>query len=93
MELSSPPKPTRIVDCLMPDVVEERTPQTQQTSSDEDFAEPVGEVSQIEAVSLPALAGEVAEAQKQQINELSKRLEVLDQLKVSFSHGFGQYPA
>lgn len=91
MELSSPPKPTRIVDCLMPDVVEEKTPQTRQTT--EDFAKSVDEVSQMEAVSLPALAGEVAEAQKQQINELSKRLEVRDQLKVSFSHGFGQDPA
>ena len=33
-------------------------------------------------VSLPALAGEVAVAQKQQINDLSKKLEILDQLKV-----------
>ncbi|KAL9987201.1 hypothetical protein ACROYT_G001466 [Oculina patagonica] len=71
----------------MPDAVEETSPQTQKTAQKttrdyyEDFAEHVGEVSE-NAVSLPALAGEVAQAQKQQISELSKRQEVLDQLKL-----------
>lgn len=85
MELSSPPKPTRIVDCLMPNSVEEQISQpTQQTTPRDDFREQDGEVSLTpkEIVSLPALAGEVAVAQKQQMNDLSKKLEVLEQLKV-----------
>lgn len=85
MELSSPPKPTRIVDCLMPNSVEEQISQpTQQTTPRNDFREQDGEVSLTpkEIVSLPALAGEVAVAQKQQMNDLSKKLEVLEQLKV-----------
>ena len=88
VELSSPPKPTRIVDCLMPDSgMEEQTYQrTEQTSLDDaSFLEQDGEVSLSpeKIISLPALAGEVAEAQKQQISDLSKKLEVLDKLKVN----------
>ena len=86
MELSSPPKPTRIVDCLMPDAAEGTTsPQAGKTTRHPDrvVSERVGEASQMEAASLPALAGEVAVAQKQQISELSKKQEILDQLKVS----------
>ena len=87
MELSSPPKPTRIVDCLMPDsrVEEQIYQQTEQTSqNDASFLEQDGEVnlSPEKIISLPALAGEVAVAQKQQISDLSKKLEVLDKLKV-----------
>ena len=83
MELSSPPKPTRIVDCLMPESVEEPSfLQTKNTTPRKDLlAEQVGEVPRV--VSLPALAGEVAVAQKQQISELSKKQEVLEQLKVN----------
>ena len=85
MELSSPPKPTRIVDCLMPDAAEGTTsPQAGETTRHLDVVtEQVGEVSRMEAASLPALAGEVAVAQKQQLSELSKKQEILDQLKVS----------
>lgn len=85
MELSSPPKPTRIVDCLMPDAAEgTSSPQTGETTRHHRVvSEQVGEVSHMEAASLPALAGEVAVAQKQQISELSKKQEILDQLKVS----------
>ena len=83
MELPSPPKPTRIVDYLMSNAVEE---QISQTTANDDFLEQnhLGEESSSpkEMVSLPALAGEVAVAQKQQINDLSKKLEILDQLKV-----------
>lgn len=88
MELSSPPKPTRIVDCLIPDAAEGTTsPQAGQTTRHHDVVgeqvSEVSSVSQMEAASLPALAGEVAVAQKQQISELSKKQEILDQLKVS----------
>ena len=85
MELSSPPKPIRIVDCLIPDLTEGTTlPQAGQANRHHDVdSEEVDEVSQIEAASLPALAGEVAVAQKQQISELTKKQEILDQLKVS----------
>ena len=84
MELSSPPKPTRItVDCLMPDAAEGFTSQQAGETHHDVVSEQVGEVSQLEAASLPALAGEVAVAQKQQISELSKKQEILDQLKVS----------
>ena len=79
MELPSPPKPTRIVDYLMPNAVEEQISQrTEQTTSSNDFLEQNGEESSSpkEMVSLPALA------EKQQINDLSKKLEILDQLKV-----------
>ena len=87
MELSSPPKPTRIVDCLMPDsgVEEQIYQRSEQTSPDNaSFLEQDGEVnlSPEKIISLPALAGEVAVAQKQQISDLSKKLEVLDKLKV-----------
>ena len=85
MELPSPPKPTRIVDYLMPNAVEEQISQrTEQTTSSNDFLEQNGEESSSpkEMVSLPALTGEVVVAQKQQINDLSKKLEILDQLKV-----------
>ena len=87
MELPSPPKPTRIVDYLMSNAVEEQISQrTEQTTANDDFLEQdhLGEESSSpkEIVSLPALAGEVAVAQKQQINDLSKKLEILDQLKV-----------
>ena len=85
MELPSPPKPTRIVDYLMSNAVEEQISQrTEQTTANDDFLEQDGEESSSpkEMVSLPALAGEVAVAQKQQINDLSKKLEILDQLKV-----------
>lgn len=87
MELSSPPKPTRIVDCLMPDsgVEEQIYQRTEQTSPDNaSFLEQDGEVnlSPEKIISLPALAGEVAVAQKQQISDLSKKLAVLDKLKV-----------
>ena len=85
MELSSPPKPIRIVDCLIPDAaVGTISPQAGQTNQHYDnVSEDVGEVTQMEAASLPALAGEVAVAQKQQISELAKKQEILDQLKVS----------
>lgn len=85
MELSSPPKPIRIVDCLIPDLTEGTTlPQAEQANRHHDVdSEEVDEVSQIEAAGLPALAGEVAVAQKQQISELTKKQEILDQLKVS----------
>ena len=85
MELSSPPKPIRIVDCLIPDLTEGTTfPQAGQANRHHGVdSEEVDEVSQIEAASLPALAGEVAVAQKQQISELTKKQEILDQLKVS----------
>lgn len=80
MEMISPPKPTRIVNCLLPNPVEGKA-----SKGDEDFSEQNSELSlsSREILSLPALAGEVAVAQKQQINDLSKRQEVLDQLKVS----------
>lgn len=85
MELSSPPKPIRIVDCLIPDLTEGTTsPQVGQANRHHGVdSEEVDEVSQIEAAGLPALAGEVAVAQKQQISELTKKQEILDQLKVS----------
>lgn len=85
MELSSPPKPIRIVDCLIPDVAKGTTsPQAGEANRHHDVvSEEVDEVSQMEAVSLPALAGEVAVAQKQQISELTMKQEILDQLKVS----------
>ena len=85
MDLSSPPKPTRIVDCLMQDSVEEGTSRlTEQTTRHEEFlGEDAGEASRMEAASLPDLAGEVAVAQRQQINELSQRQEVLERLKVN----------
>ena len=85
MELSSPPKPIRIVDCLIPDAAEgtTSTPSGQTNQHYDDVSEEVGEFSQMEAASLPALAGEVAVAQKQQISELAKKQEILDQLKVS----------
>ena len=87
MDLSSPPKPTRIVDCLMQDSVEEGTSRlTEQTTRREEFLdEDTGEASRMEAASasLPDLAGEVAVAQRQQINELSQRQEVLERLKVN----------
>ena len=85
MELSSPPKPTRIVDCLLPDAAEgTASPQAEKTTRHSDVVRgQAGEASQMEAASLPALAGEVAIAQKQQISELSKKQEILDQLKVS----------
>jgi len=75
MELSSPPKP---------DAAEGfSTQQAGGTTRHHDIvSEQVGEVSHMEAASLPALAGEVAVAQKQQISELSKKQEILDQLKV-----------
>lgn len=77
MELSSPPKPTRIVDHLMQNSKEG------QTSGHEDFpTEDVINASRTEAATLPDLAGEVAVAQRQQINELSQRQEVRDRLKV-----------
>ena len=81
MEMTSPPKPTRIVNCLLPNPVED---EALESKGDEDFSQQNGELSlrSREILSLPALAGEVAVAQKQQINDLSKRLEVLDQLKV-----------
>jgi len=81
MEMTSPPKPTRIVNCLLPNPVED---EALESKGDEDFSEQNGELSlsSREILSLPALAGEVAVAQKQQINDLSKRQEVLDQLKV-----------
>ena len=82
MEMTSPPKPTRIVNCLLPNPVED---EALESKGDEDFLEQNGELSlsSKEIRSLPALAGEVAVAQKQQINDLSKRQEVLDQLKVN----------
>jgi len=85
MELSSPPKPTRIVDCLLPDAAEgTASPQASKTTRRSDVVGgQAGEASQMEAASLPALAGEVAIAQKQQISELSKKQEILEQLKVS----------
>ena len=87
MELTSPPKPTRIADCLMTtsSVEEQKFQQPERTTQDDFLGEQDGEVSlrSREIVSLPALAGEVAIAQKQQINDLSKKQEVLDQLKVS----------
>ena len=88
MELSSPPKPIRIVDCLIPDVGEGTvSPQAGKANRHhDDDSEEVDEVSQMEAASLPALAGEVAVAQKQQISELTKKQEILDQLKVSSTH-------
>ena len=77
MELSSPPKPTRIVDHLMQNSKEG------QTSGHEDFpTEDAINASRTEAATLPDLAGEVALAQRQQINELSQRQEVRDRLKV-----------
>ena len=83
MEMTSPPKPTRIVNCLLPNPVEDGA---LGSKGDEDFSEQNhdGELSlsSREILSLPALAGEVAVAQKQQINDLSKRQEVLDRLKV-----------
>lgn len=81
MEMTSPPKPTRIVNCLLPNPVED---EALERKGDEDFCEQNGELSlsSREILSLPALAGEVAVAQKQQINDLSKRQEVLEQLKV-----------
>ena len=81
MEMTSPPKATRIVNCLLPNPVED---EALESKGDEDFSEQNGELSLTsrEILSLPALAGEVAVAQKQQINDLSKRQEVLDQLKV-----------
>ena len=81
MEMTSPPKPTRIVNCLLPNPVEG---EALESKGDEDFSEQNGELSlsSREILSLPALAGEVAVAQKQQINDLSKRQEVLEQLKV-----------
>lgn len=81
MEMTSPPKPTRIVNCLLPNTVED---EALESKGDEDFSEQNGELSlsSREILSLPALAGEVAVAQKQQINDLSKRQEVLEQLKV-----------
>ena len=79
MELSSPPKPIRIVDCLIPDLTEGTTsPQVGQANRHHGV-----DSEEIEAASLPALAGEVAVAQKQQISELTKKQEILDQLKVS----------
>ncbi|XP_066021237.1 M protein, serotype 49-like isoform X2 [Pocillopora verrucosa] len=76
MELSSPPKPTRIVDHLMQNSKEG------QTSGHEDFpTENAINASRTEAATLPDLAGEVAVAQRQQINELSQRQEVRDRLK------------
>lgn len=81
MEMTSPPKPTRIVNRLLPNPVED---EALESKGDEDFSQQYGELSlrSREILSLPALAGEVAVAQKQQINDLSKRQEVLDQFKV-----------
>lgn len=87
LELTSPPKPTRIVQCILPNSVEaERCQRKEQSSPNGSFLEQDGEVtlSPKDLVSLPALAGEVAVAQKQQISDLSKKLEVLDNLKVRF---------
>jgi len=38
--------------------------------------------TQFSPLSLPALAGEVADAQKQQVNELKKRQTILEELQV-----------
>ncbi|XP_022794172.1 nucleoporin GLE1-like [Stylophora pistillata] len=83
MELSSPPKPTRIVDHLKQHSMEEVASQlTGQTGGLEAFLpEDARDASRTEAASLPDLAGEVAVAQRQQINELSQRQEVRDRLK------------
>ena len=85
MELSSPPKPTRIVDHLKQNSMEEVASQlTGQTGGLEAFLpEDARDASRTEAASLPDLAGEVAVAQRQQINELSQRQEVRDRLKVN----------
>ncbi|XP_029186310.1 trichohyalin-like isoform X3 [Acropora millepora] len=82
MELSSPPKPTRITQCLIPNLMEEKLgQQREETFRPEDCFEQDGNESGAEAISLSALAGEVADAQKQQINDLSKKLEILEELK------------
>ncbi|KAK2547813.1 hypothetical protein P5673_032151 [Acropora cervicornis] len=82
MELSSPPKPTRITQCLIPNLMEEKLgQQRQETFRPEDCFEQDGNESGAEAISLSALAGEVADAQKQQMNDLSKKLEILEELK------------
>lgn len=86
MELSSPPKPTRITQCLIPNLMEEKLgQQREETFRPEDCFEQDGNESGAEAISLSALAGEVADAQKQQINDLSKKLEILEELKVQKS--------
>ena len=86
MELSSPPKPTRITQCLIPNLMEEKLgQQRQETFRPEDCFEQDGNESGAEAISLSALAGEVADAQKQQMNDLSKKLEILEELKVQKS--------
>ena len=63
MQLSSPPKPTRVIKIHRP-AVQSRVDAKSQVST------------------LPALAGEVALAQKNQMQELEKRLIVLKQVKV-----------
>ena len=82
--LSSPPKPTRIAQCLIPNFVEENLCQRiEEAYPREDcYEQATGDENCTESVSLPALAGEVAEAQKQQMSDLSKKLEILEELKV-----------
>ena len=63
LNLSSPPKPTRIID-----VDRKITPQRKE------FVQSTS--------SLPALAGEVAVAQKNQVLRLEKRIEFLGKLRV-----------
>lgn len=86
MELSSPPKPTRIAECLIPNLMEEKLRQRrEETFRPEDCFEKDDNDSGAEVISLSALAGEVADAQKQQMNDLSKKLEILEELKVQKS--------
>ena len=65
LTLSSPPKPTRIIQ-----IENTTTPQRQH------FVQNTS--------SLPALAGEVAEAKKNQVLRLEKRIEFLGKLQVYF---------
>ena len=84
MELCSPPKLTRLVNCFVQNGVDiqpsvcERIEETAPIS----VTGNVDEVNTEKLVSLPALAGEVAVAQKHQISELEKKREILDRLKV-----------